>query len=69
MLVERTLGEVMVSLLETVESFGQTSVSLKNALKTKEKDLLEFENSHNLRPARDNFGKKDDAKKTTGVLA
>lgn len=68
-LVERTLGEVMTSLLEAVESFVQTGTSLKTALKNKENQLLEFENSNNLRPARDNFGKKDDTKKSTGVLA
>ncbi|KAL4508090.1 hypothetical protein ABPG72_021463 [Tetrahymena utriculariae] len=69
-LVERTLGEVLNSLKENVESFEKTGVNFGTALKNKEKQLLDFENTHNLRPNRDNFGKKDDGtKKNTGVLA
>ena len=69
-LVERNLGEVMNSLKESIETFDKTATTFSTALKNKEKQLLDFENENNLRPNRDNFGKKDDgSKKTTGVLA
>ncbi|EGR34538.1 prefoldin subunit 2, putative [Ichthyophthirius multifiliis] len=68
-LVERTLGEVVQSLKENVEVFDKTGITYQTALQNKEKALLEFENQYNLRPNRDNFGKKDDGTKKTSVLA
>ncbi len=52
-LVERSLGEIMVTLKENIEMLEKTATNYLNTTKAKEKELLDFEIKYNLRPTRE----------------
>ncbi|CAD8086590.1 unnamed protein product [Paramecium sonneborni] len=69
-LVERQLEDVLKSLKESLELLEKTGQNYNTAMKQKEKELLEFELTHNLRPQQNQQQQQQSvgSSKTQGVL-
>eukprot|EP01016_Furgasonia_blochmanni_P048585 TRINITY_DN7255_c0_g2_i2.p2 TRINITY_DN7255_c0_g2~~TRINITY_DN7255_c0_g2_i2.p2 ORF type:complete len:180 (+),score=40.34 TRINITY_DN7255_c0_g2_i2:126-665(+) len=69
-LVERNVGEVRPSLQNNIEMLEKTLQSYNDALKKKEKEIMDFELAHGLKSDKAAVtADAGDAKKNTGVLA
>ncbi|CAD8091849.1 unnamed protein product [Paramecium sonneborni] len=69
-LVERQLEDVLKSLKESLELLEKTGQNYNTAMKQKEKELLDFELTHNLRPQQNQQQQQQSvgSSKTQGVL-